>query len=359
MKYGILTFHEVLNYGAILQNYALQKIVGKINEEINIETIDLHRSYFENKTKLFKIDNKNKVKSTINNMVLYPYKSKRKKLFEQFISKNIKMSKKINNTNEIIDYDGFIVGSDQVWNPEIINFDSNFFLDFAPANVNKISYAASFGKTLMTDKEIAFISENIKNFNYISVREKSAKEILTELNIPNINITLDPTLLLSKAEWLVLDNRKFENKKFVLLYSLEKNDILERAAENIAKEKNLEIIRMIPSNKKDFIGYKNAYGPNEFISAFNNASYVVTNSFHGTVFSVIFHKQFTTILHKTRGTRMENLLGELGLTDRILVNEDSDNFYNQKIDFDMVDNKLKKLQNESIMFLRKAIFKED
>lgn len=354
---GIITFHEVLNYGAILQNYALQKAIEAIEPNIKIETIDCKKDYFENKTKLISINEKDKLKSLFISLFLLSFKFIKKRRFKKFISNEINMSKKYSSFEEIGKYDALIVGSDQVWNPEITKYDSNLFLDFVSgADTKKISYAASIGNDKISDQEKKFIKNNIGNLDQISVRESSAVDVFNELGFYNITKVLDPTLLISKNEWLKLDKGNFNLKKYVLVYSLEKNVLLDKVANKVASRYDLEVIYMIPSKKKDFFKFNSAYGPYEFISIIKNASFIVTNSFHGTAFSVVFEKEFLTVPHKTRGTRMKGLLYDLDLRSRIIENESDESLSNiDPIDYKVVTSRLETMKKESIDFLRNAI----
>nr|WP_239585171.1 polysaccharide pyruvyl transferase family protein [Enterococcus xiangfangensis] len=350
-----MTFHEVWNYGAVLQNFALQKVVEQIiSKEDTIETIDLPKSYFAGKTQLFNFEKHDFLRSLAQNIYLYPYKKNKQKAFNGFKKNEMNFSRRIFQVEDILKYDGFIVGSDQVWNPEITGFDESFFLNFSEKNSKKIAYAASIGKDILTEKERMFLKNNISNFNNISVREKSAKDILSEMGYTDVVKVLDPTLLLQKKEWEKLDNNKFQGKKFILVYTLEKNDLINFVVRYLQEKFKLEVIYLTPNNKKDFFGSKNSFGPYDFISAFKNAQYVITNSFHGTAFAINFEKNFITIPHKTRGTRMKSLLEDLNLNSRIYENSFED-VPCEKINYTDVMTRLNFFREESLDFLKKSL----
>lgn len=353
-KVGIITFHEVFNYGGILQNYALQQVIMQLDDSFVVETIDLKRDYFSKKINLINIEKNNFFKSLLKSLYLYRYKSEKKKKFNEFVQKDLFLSNPVSDTRNVSIYDYYIVGSDQVWNPEITHYDRNFFFPFVMNKGKKISYAASIGKEELNNEEYEFIKKNVDNIDCISTREESAQIILKSMGFSNVEVVLDPTLLLKKDHWIKLDNQKFKGKKYVLVYSLEKNELLNKIAKCIARQNNLEIVNMIPENRKDFLDKNNSFGPYEFISAVKNATYVVTNSFHGTAFSIIFEKNFFTIPHKTRGTRMRHLLETLDLNERI-IEEQSDLSSTKTIKWPEVNEKLDVLRAHSIDFLSKSL----
>lgn len=360
MKIGILTFHKAMNYGAILQTYALQKKIRQFNSDTEI--IDYNCPYFKDSYKIISIKNST-VKSIVKQFLLYNSKKQKYSKFNKFIKSNIRLSKvknieKSNIAKYTKEYDRIIVGSDQVWNMSCTNRDLTYFLDFVTDNKRKCSYAASFGKKDINDKEKQVVEKYLSSFNTISVREKDGQKILNELNIKNASVVVDPTLLIEKNEWDKISAKRMFNTGYILVYLLYSSDEIKKFAKKLAKEKNLKIIVLQSDLKKEINGSKiirNA-GIEEFISLIKYADYVITNSFHGTIFSLIYHKEFYISLIKGENapnSRLENLLKEYNLTNRIL--DYNENNFNQEIDYEEVDKKIVKNRDKSLDFLKKVI----
>ena len=360
MKIGILTFHKARNYGAILQTYALQKKLRQFNSDTEI--IDYNCPYFQDSYKIISFKNIT-VKSIVKQFLLYKSKKQKYSKFDKFIKNNIRLSKVKNIKKKDIEkytkeYDKIIVGSDQVWNMSCTNGDLTYFLDFVTDNKRKNSYAASFGKRNITDKEKKVASKYLSSFNAISVREKDGQEILDDLNIKNASVVVDPTLLIEKKEWDKICAERMVNTGYILEYKLYNSEKIKKIAKKLAKEKKLKIIVLQSDLKKEIEGSKvirNA-GIKEFISLIKYADYVITNSFHGTIFSLIYHKEFYISLIKGENapnSRLENLLKEYNLTNRIL--DYNENNFNQEIDYEEVDKKIVKNRDKSLDFLKKVI----
>ncbi len=251
----------------------------------------------------------------------------------------------------------YIVGSDQVWNYEITKNDDVFFLTFCQENAKKIAYAASLGRDEISDDQKEYLKSRINNFDYLSVREDSAVEIISELTDKEVMHVLDPTLLVGRPFWDKLANTKYTGRKYLLVYELSHNKDMLRAANLLAQRLNLEVY-YITDFRHDPYGFTKIkrVGPTEFIGLFKNASFVVTNSFHGTAFSVIYEKNFVTFPHKTRGTRMTSLLKQLNLDARIITSSDQiTDDYPLEIDYTTPNELLNNGQNKSMAFLTRAI----
>ena len=345
MKIGILTFHKAYNYGAILQTYALYKTLKNFNVEC--EVID----YCPKSTST--ISFKQKIKKLLKHF----YEKKKIQAFTVF-SKNITFTnKEYHNIEELNDldiqnyFDKYIVGSDQVWNKNIIKNDYAYFLDFVKEPKKKYSYAASIGNVNFSADVQKIYEQKLMDFSLISIREQSSKKILKYLDNENIKVVSDPTLLLDKYDWLKITSRRLINKKYAFLYTIGVPDNLVKYAKKICKEKNLILI----NSKKSRAFFRNL-NPSDFLSFIYNAEYVFTNSFHGTCFSIIFEKQFVTEVNlKTNSinTRSFDLLKKLGLTNRDM--NDISFKIDDKIDYDSVEKIKTEFKNESIDFLNKII----
>lgn len=361
MKVGIITFHRPLNYGAIFQTCALAK---KLNElKINAEIIDYRNSKHEQEINNMNfntaVGSKNKIKALLFSKI----NNSKKQKFQSFSDKNIKISKekydKNNIKKSINNYDFFITGSDQVWNLNLTNEDYNYFLKFVDDEKIKISYASSFGYSKIPEKYVNNSKKYLNKYKKISVREKQGANITTALTNKKVDVVLDPTLLLTKDEWLELSKPvRFKiPEKYILLYVVSPTKEDFEMARKFSKIVNMKII-LINYNMKYILGMKNCFdlGPEEFLWLFKNSTYVLTNSFHGTAFSINFNKEFYVRLSKKENngnSRIENIINITGLQDRYL--DENCKIINKSIDWHEVNEKIKKERKKSLDFLIKHI----
>lgn len=353
-KIGILTFHKTLNYGAVLQAYALKTIIQSFNV-----SCDIINYTYPALNKNFRIFNKLhfRYKNVINNIFFVP---KLKNLFRKFINdflvdmKSIK-KKDLIFLNDI--YDIFITGSDQVWNGEVTEHDNSFLLDFVKDS-NKInSYAASFGVTQLTDTDIKNYPKLLNRFKNISVREQQGIEIIKFLiGREDVVKTLDPTFLLTIDQWKKLINKETTRQDTVVMYLMGKNLDLISFAKKLAKDKNCKLIILRNTPRKYDKTIENIFvTPEQWLEYIYNAKYVVTNSFHGLAFSIIFNKTFFTgfVSTNNRNSRLENLLNLTNLRNRLIDN--IENNYDKSIDWDSVNKIIDKERKKSLDYLKKII----
>lgn len=359
MKIGIITFHNAINYGAALQAYALQNAIKKLGYEVDIIDYNCKRinnAYsFVNKLKQSK-----SVKYSIYLFVkrLLPNVKKNTNV-KNFINHYLKLSDycDINNIKSFEEkYDLFITGSDQVWNYGHTDFDKTYFLDFVTDSHKKKSYAASFGFEVLPEKYIDEYRKLLGEYDIISVREKSAVPIISEL-LPekDIVVSADPSLLLDKDEWKEL-TKDIKNKygDYVLVYELMPSESLREYARKIARGKNYSVI-CLSDKIMNIPGVKCLYGvsPRMFLSLIQNAKAVCTNSFHGTAFSVNFNTPVCIELLKDEmavlNSRITDLIDMFDIKDRI-ISEKIDPF-NMKWDF--VNKKKKEIAKDGLQYLKK------
>ena len=332
-KIGIITYHNALNLGAVLQTYALNYYINSLG--YNCETINYKCEKIDNSYKLIDAGSTKKIiKSFINirgNIV-------KNKKFSKFLFNNVKVSKEIYNKDNIIDanskYNIFITGSDQVWNYGL-NEDENYFLKFVNKKNKKSSYAASFGNNGIIEKYGDKVLDNLKKFDLISVRENSSNKILNDrLNLKSV-LVLDPTFLLTKKDWdkfVVKD--KYKNRKYILVYLLHEKEAL-----NIAKKiKALTgySIKLITNSISFNAKRINDAGIEEFLTLIKNSEYVITDSFHGTALSIILRKNLKVVLknaNKHLNDRLISILNLFNLEDCIVNSKDSDKKILQKVDY--------------------------
>lgn len=357
---GILTFHNVHNYGAILQAYALYRNLSDYHSEI----IDYQqKALTERNTHLFYNRNlslKINLKHFLDHYILRR-SIKKEKRFKEFVLQHIPIGiERISDLNQLkVKYDIVIVGSDQVWNPSITKgLDKNYLIEDYKWTCKKISYAASCGSHTFNKKELNIIEESLSKFDSISVREYTLKQQLIEKIKKPINVVLDPTFLLSKQEWGKLEVPiPLIKKKYLLIYTFDNDPLCFEISKKISDKLGLEVIainsrffRFKQVNKQ----YRNC-GPSEFISLFLNAEFIVSNSFHGTSFAINFRKPFFSINKTTNPDRVANLLKILHLENRLLVSIEDNNLNNLTLSYESIEQNINDLINSSKQFLLNSI----
>lgn len=354
MKVGILTFHCAHNYGAVLQAYALQQYILSLGH--TVEIIDIRPSFLSGyKRTMWRrcISLKHPIKSIKkikDEMKIFKLRKKRWDGFNDFINKRLILSERCNQVPET--YDAYIVGSDQVWNLKTTKgIFYPYFCDFQFSKNNKIyaSYAASMEITKLSKYEDDIIKSKLMKFDYIGVREKGMIPVLDAIGKPIFH-TLDPTLLADKTIWNEIILPQEKRNKYVLLYKVWNNINSRRIAHSIAEQLETDVIELVswldPSNRKNKF---QASSPEEFVTLIKNAEYVITDSFHGTAFSILFSKNFYCVNVNDGQSRMQELLHSIGLENRF-VNGHS-NPKPSMINYDTVSSKLINLQIKSRDFI--------
>ncbi|MBO8139971.1 MAG: polysaccharide pyruvyl transferase family protein [Thermosipho sp. (in: Bacteria)] len=337
MKIGILTFNWAINYGAILQMYAEYRYLNKKNEVVVINYVP---DYFYNMYNPKILDKPIEIKSTLKKLLQKFLNYKQHKKFKHFISNELSLTKKAKNRKELQEIinglDLVIVGSDQVWNYDITK---EYIRDYLLTDIkcNKISYAASLGKNHIKNELIYLFEKSLNDFDFVSLREKASINYLKQIcKRDDFKLCVDPVFLLNKAEWKQLaekSNYKLPRNNFILIYMLEYNDNLIKVARYLSKKYKIPAVSIeIPFislrriRKMRDIKKLHDVGPTDFLKLFLNAKYILTNSFHGTAFSLIFEKQFISFAHSTVNLRMENLLNLYGLNNVQITNTFNDDF---------------------------------
>lgn len=330
-----------INYGNRLQNYALQCVLEKLGYSV----ATLRR---ESKTEGLK----QKIKVTAQSLL----QTKGAK-FRNFNS-NIHFAKETVTRDDYPkdlrdSYSYFIVGSDQVWNPHYDFVAGKCdFLEFARDN-QKISYAASFGVSEIPSERKTEYAEYLKTFKAISVREKQGAKIVEELADRKATVVLDPTLLLDEIEWKKVEKRPvfYPKKKYVLVYALgDKTECFKDKIKQLKEKYEIFDVRLLQKNGKEL-----PVGPSEFLYLIRNAEEVLTDSFHATVFSIIFHKKFITFNRPglNMNSRIESLAEVVGAKNRLTEYGDLD--CETEIDYVKVDETLQEERRNSIEFLKDAL----
>lgn len=363
MKVGILTFNNTLNYGAILQMYALCKKINLMG--YNCEVINYKCEAVEIDEIGFSLPIKKNLKQKIKNLLMHNIQNSNFLKFKNFTEDYIKCSNKRYTRDNIFDlekeYDSFIVGSDQIWNLELTNGDTTYFLDFVHDNKKKKSYAASFGYSIIPEKYVDLNKNLLNNFECLNVREISGKRLINNL-LPekNVDVTIDPTLLLSCSEWnqLLTDRSDDKKKKYILVYLPLKNNDTMNMIKKFAKKNNCDIKYIHRSffSNNDMENIKDA-SPIDFLELIKNSEYVITGSFHAMCFSIIFNKQFYYTIPPitNRGSRLVDLANLLNIKDREfnLKNISNENF----IDYAFVNEQLQLERDKSTKILYNTLKK--
>lgn len=364
-KVGIVTFHRAHNYGAVLQAYALQEKINSLGYKAAF--IDEEHDNLKNGYSLYprirSIKTPKKLLSYIKKwlFLLSDYKRKKSRYdnFNLFIEKKLNLLKK----NKEHTLNCLVLGSDQIWNTDYTNGIYDLYYGKIP-NIHferKISYAASMGMSdIKNNEDKKNFFDNIKSINCIGVREIKLKNYIeNEFNIHPI-LNLDPTLLLKKEEWdtLISDERDLRTgEPYLLIYEVHTHPHTESCAKVISEKYGLNIIRLAP---KAGVGVRHDAitdaTPVEFLSFFKNADFVITTSFHGTVFSIINEKQFITMRFRNDiDIRSADLLSQLRITSRL---SDNGSGFDSFIDYKDVNKNLRILRDNSIDFLNKSLSEE-
>lgn len=362
-KIGILTYHTGYNYGASLQAYALQTTIEKMG--LDCEIINFETDRFIASREMFS-RNPKRIKEWIKIVSRIPYyKSlkKRQALFDEYTKNCLNITERYATEQEVIihaeDYDTIVCGSDQIWNlsqKDAPAANPIFFLNFEKKQ-RRVSYAASFGKWVKeaSQSEDVFLKW-LKQFDALSVREKSGVEYIQSLGLP-CELVLDPTLLLDAKEYDEICRERLVDEPYVLLFSWACTKEVVEAAKKIAKELKLPLINIVPPPRAMFKGVKRKLdvGPCEFLSMVKHAEFVVTNSFHGTVFSVTFEKPFVSLASGEADPRMQSILTQLGLQDLLVTADKVDIAKCLSADYSKVGNKKMELRKSSIDYLKRAL----
>lgn len=356
-KVGILTYHSSDNYGSVLQAYALRKYLSSF---CDAQIVDYRKPEVKELYKIFKpLNSKYNIVTNLYNFLYYGKLIRRKREYESFRQNFLKLSEfEINDKKELNNfvkkYDILISGSDQVWNYDIVDFDTSFMLDFPEFSNKRISYAASFGPISKTIESSLKYSSLLEDYNYISVRENSAKSHVENLINKEVDVVCDPVFLLSKKEWEKVASKSCVEIKEEYIFCYFPGGVsksMEKFSYDLAKKYNCKRI-LIMNEWKNFFrtGKKQySYGPCDFVKLIRNAKYVCTTSFHGTAFSTIMETPFyVEIGNRTMDSRIFDLLCMTNKLDCVI---------NQKINQN--DNstglELNQIINYSKMILSKII----
>lgn len=347
MDFNILTFHKSQNYGAVLQAFALQEFIKKCGYTVGIFDYrsikeDAHNGFKSKILEVIKFFNRKNV-------------AVRSSKYKSFVSEYL-------NTNKNESPKVFLVGSDQVWNPTGI-IDPVFFLQGIGNDSIKASYAASLGVNTIPKYNKALLKDYLNIFDHISLRESTAADIIKPLYDKLVSIHVDPALLHNKDFWRnYMQPVEGLPQDYILLYLLHRPKNINKIITSLKKSTGLKVVLiegqgLVQGIMTLFVKHNKVLktiGPKEFLYLFNNARIVVTSSFHGTVFSLIFHKEFYSF--SDNSSRISDLLNKMGLP--FLSEFDTDFKRNNNIDWEYIDNYLANERNRSKEYISSLLKSE-
>ena len=385
MRVGILTMYKLNNYGSVLQAYALQSTVNKLG--FRGEIIDYSIRH-PTSSMLFEyaihMCREQGLRRSVASALYYGidlFQQRIGKLirrdthcipaphiFDEFRDSYLVLSEKSYSPGTLRrtppDYDIYISGSDNVWLLNnafgISDGGARFYLDFVPEDRITISYAPSMGDPIVFDKHLARLKSLLENIDFLSVRESSTAEFLSQITGRVVTTACDPTLLLSREDWDLLLPEKVSppsEKPYLLVYVAHPLDFDSpefQFSRYISQKLGLEVINIGYHFNEGRPVYSNVTVP-EFLTYFKNASLVVTNTFHGTVFSIIYRKGFYAFKPRAGPTRIRDLLSIVGLSERFVQSDLEAQVLSPELDYRVVEDKIQKLRCESLLWLETAL----
>jgi hypothetical protein len=369
MKIKIITCSRAYNLGAALQTYALQTYLISLKQEVKV--IDYNPPYFSRNVSYRTVGsfaNKNWMLQCLYMLYKVPQRFVDHRIFKGFLRKYIQTTKEYHSVRELeeaqLKADLFICGSDQIWCPtKPTGKDVAMYLSFVKKG-KKVAYAASFGEEVLSREQMEFLQNQIHDFLFLSVRETTGVEIVKKAGFECVQV-MDPVFLISQDKWIVFSSKSVKYKKFgsyLLVYPMSLADpaFLFHAAREIAREKNLNVVIIGKSKrgvkKTDY--YVNNASPQDFVSLIQHSSFVVTNSFHGTCFSILFRKEFVVYGKEAKpNTRIDSLLKLIGLSER--YTKDKNLIIDSPIDYNLLRPVLTKYLLASQQYLAKAIHSDE
>lgn len=359
MKISIITLHRVFNYGSVLQAYATEKFFQRFGFETEI--IDYIPKNWQTKKLIFGSSGKLSPKK-----VFYLFLRSFSVLLKQktlwgFLKKNLNLTKKYLSYDELCENppkaDIYCTGSDQVWNSAYSNCDPTFYLQFGAPHTKRIAYAASIGRTELDEEEKGTVKKYLSQYSTITLREDSAAQIVNEMGFKGIHV-IDPTFQLDAEGWRSIMSKRLIKEKYLILMLLynEDNGATE-LARKIADEKGLKLVKLSWEMAKPALVDKlmTHRSPEDFLSLFNYADFVVTNSFHGLAFSINLNKQFVVVKRNEFNSRIESLLRLTALEERLVDSQFDMGIIDKKIDYSTVNDVLEKERGKTYDLFKESL----
>ncbi|GGI46080.1 hypothetical protein GCM10008018_15330 [Paenibacillus marchantiophytorum] len=362
MKVCTITCHDVYNHGASLQAYGLMRYLKTCGHDVEI--IDYKPDYLSNHYNMWSINHPKWEKNAVTKLLYLTLKiptrireRAKKRAFDRFTAKYLPITNVRYRTNEELkqdmpDADVYLCGSDQIWNCLHKNGkDPAFYLDFVPDQKVKAAYAASFATDSISDEYQPVVKKRVERLDAVGVREKSAVDILSRLNITKANHVVDPVFLLDSTDWDQIGNQSYQ-EKYILIYDFDSSALIKQIAMDVAKEKGYKIYTLHSGKLRYADKYFTLDGPETFVSLVRNAQFIISNSFHAAVFSILYEKSFVIVnRNEAINTRMRDLLDDLELKDRLVTEDYSLKEIVKKMEF----HRSKKLLQDKIDFSKKYL----
>lgn len=364
-KIGIISYNiygNFTNYGSAVQSWALNKSIKKLGyQPILVDycpRIHLDKNILNPLEKMWDQDQV----SRKNTELTLPAIRKNYFKFDDFFTTRFSRTKvkytEANFETSIMEVDSYICGSDTIFCIEESNgFDDGFFANYSCMKNNSIAFSASFGDTLIQDEEYDILNDRISNFKSIGLREQRMLEYVSSNADCPVARTIDPTLLLEPQEFEEITAERQEEEKYLLLYSRRYNDNMQKYAETIAKKNGWKIVeislRATNADKGHIMRYD--AGVEEFLSLIKYAEYIVTNSFHGLMFSVQFKKQFAIFSRETGDSKIQEALDLFGLRENLLTD-----YTDKKLhidDYESIHRKIEIERKASLEFLEQGLLR--
>jgi hypothetical protein len=363
MKIAIITLQAINNYGSVLQTLATEELFRQ--QGCDVVTINYKResASLDNGWRILTARNLS-FKLKLKTLVFHYFFSntKRELVMGEFRKKYLHLTTTAYNSDIELelnppDADIYCTGSDQTWNTVCQGgIPKPFFLHFVPRGKHKISYAASFGVSLLPQKDSEEVKKLLAQYDAISVRETSGLEILKKMGI-NGQCVLDPTLTLDSQYWSSLAAPRMFKEEYLLAYQLNRNTNYTKYMISYAKKHGLKIVQV--RSRKDTVLNNGicltAPTPQEWLSLIKNAKCVLTDSFHATAFCTLFHKNFMIIPPNLYSSRINDFLAFVGLTDRVIIDYNDYSYCDIDINFSHADRVLNNARKESLAFINNAI----
>lgn len=367
-KIGIITMHRVINAGSALQAYALYHAVCKLGYYCEIIDYQYPNQYHQQSRP--SIPFLKRFWPRLKYFILYRSRTQHTR-FKDFQSQAWVSSPYYPTKDSIFEnppkYDLCITGSDQVWNPRCMKGDPTFFCAFSP-DTPRIAYASSFAQSGIPKELQSHYKQHLSKFQAIGIRESSGAKLINDLIGKKVEVVCDPTLLLTASDYrpFIKQAHTYTKKRYLLAYILDyafnPYPTIQQVIKRISKEQGLEVIYLMANTINNYkIGKSiTSAGPNEFLKLFSEASYIVTSSFHGVAFSLLFEKDFYTVTpnKEQEDGRIQTLLQSIGAQDRaIRQGEDVSVLKSSSIDYETIRPQIENFREQSYTFLKTAIKK--
>ena len=353
MKKYVITIHCIPNFGSVFQSYGLVEYLRRQGNDVEI--IDYRPHYYQN--------GRDALKSYVAKLINLRSFVEQTNKYNEFIRKELSLTPKVYyNLNDLMSFNEqegvFISGGDQIWNSfHPSGRDDAYKLTFL-SNQKRFAFGSSMGRTSFSDDELKALASKVRNYSFIGLREQSSVPLLAKyLDVP-IRHVVDPVLLLKKEDYMrFIGQKPFINEPYLLMYLSDKSDLLNNVVESISKEFGLKVVHVCGFRRKCNCDYfLKSTGPEELLNLIYYSQFIVSSSFHATLFSLLLEKQFCTLLPEVgTNTRIEDLLCFYGLENRIIRKDSDIENLNSMIEFDVVRGKLNEFAEASRTLLNKAL----